>query len=747
MHHLNTQWLTPALLVLLTLSGCDNDPRRGFPRPSPEPTDNSATVTKSTTGTVAAVVGGGAQTLSITFNASDAKPLSDLSVTAGLSSLPLGWTGPSVFTCATVTTGSGCVLNLSYAPNAIGSGTLELSYQYVNDAKTTKTGTIAIPFAATTTNNVVATAAPSGQIQAIAGSGTQSLHLTFTTDDGNPAHQLQLTSALTSLPSGWTSNVSTFTCATVSTGNGCQLGLVYEPSSADAGTLTFEYSYEDNSGTAKTGTVSVPYAGTSQNNLVGTVSPTGQIAAVVGGSQPVDITFTSDDGRTITGISVTSDLSALPTGWSASAPSFTCASASTGNGCQLHLTYAPSVVASSTLSLNYAYTDNSGGAKSGSINVPFVATVDNNVVATVSPTGQVIVPISASKNVDITFTSDDGHPATSFAIANLSALPAGWSGPSSFSCATVSTGNACQLAFAYAPTAATTGTLTLSYSYINHAGVTKNGSVNINYVGHQQHVFAADGGRTLSCPVHSDGGVGACVLAGAPALLVYGTIARGDRLYVADQATGQLRFCEIQANATLDYCDPNGSPMGIFNTTRWLTIAGDLLYAAGTSDVLQCEIDPDGRVSNCTSAMAGDFGGIVVTASRAYIAQPSTNQIAVCDLLPSGSIGACQTAGIGLSMPTGIALSADETQLYVANTIGNSVSRCTLGADGLPSACVTEATQLGAWSIALNGQYAYIGSIGGGLLKCSLAGDGSLSNCTTTATGGQPYSGYQMIVH
>ncbi|GFE85237.1 hypothetical protein GCM10011488_01910 [Steroidobacter agaridevorans] len=43
--------------------------------------------------------------------------------------------------------------------SAIANGTLELSYQYVNDAKATKTGTVAIPFAATTANNVIATAA------------------------------------------------------------------------------------------------------------------------------------------------------------------------------------------------------------------------------------------------------------------------------------------------------------------------------------------------------------------------------------------------------------------------------------------------------------------------------------------------------------------------------------------------------------------------------------------------------------
>jgi len=76
--------------------------------------------------------------------------------------------------------------------------------------------------------------------------------------------------------------------------------------------------------------------------------------------QAVVITFTTDDGKPASNLFLTSDLKALPPGWSGSSSSVSCAALSTGNGCQLHLTYAPAVLASGTLILNYAYKDGSG---------------------------------------------------------------------------------------------------------------------------------------------------------------------------------------------------------------------------------------------------------------------------------------------------------------------------------------------------------------------------------------------------
>ena len=78
--------------------------------------------------------------------------------------------------------------------------------------------------------------------------------VTFTTDDGKPAANLVVTSALAALPPGWSSAATSFSCASVSTGNGCQLHLTYAPTALTGGTLTLTYAYDDNAGTPQTGT-------------------------------------------------------------------------------------------------------------------------------------------------------------------------------------------------------------------------------------------------------------------------------------------------------------------------------------------------------------------------------------------------------------------------------------------------------------------------------------------------------------
>ena len=56
--------------------------------------------------------------------------------------------------------------------------------------------------------------------------------MNFTTDDGNAATQLTLATDLSALPAGWSSSASSFSCAIVSTGNGCQLLLNFAPTAA-----------------------------------------------------------------------------------------------------------------------------------------------------------------------------------------------------------------------------------------------------------------------------------------------------------------------------------------------------------------------------------------------------------------------------------------------------------------------------------------------------------------------------------
>jgi hypothetical protein len=429
-------------LSLLGMAGCSAGDS------APVSTLNSAadTLAVSPTVSVAAMVGSGRQTVSLSFNSTDASTLSNLTVTSGLSSLPAGWSGPSSFTCATVSTGSGCLLNLVYAPTAVGSGALTLGYSYTDSAGAIQTAKLTVNYAATTNNNVIGTVSPAGQIVATVGQGSQKVSVNFTTDDGNSASAFTLT-GLGTLPAGWSSSAGSLACGSVSTGNGCQASLTYAPAAPASGTLTLTYSYKDNSGDPKTGTVLIRYAATANDNIVGTVAPTGQIGGPIGNAaQAVTVTFTTDDGFTATGLSITSGLNPLPVGWSATVNSLTCATISTGTGCRLSLRFTPTATATGTLALGYAYTNNAGTAKTGTVNIAYQSTSHNAVLGTPDPAGTTRVKVGQSKPVTVVFTTNDGNTATAFSVtSDLSTLPAGWSAANGFTCAAVNSGTGCEL--------------------------------------------------------------------------------------------------------------------------------------------------------------------------------------------------------------------------------------------------------------------------------------------------------------
>jgi hypothetical protein len=435
---------------------------------------------------VLATAVGANRTLSITFASSDGRSMTGFDSSETLGSLPAGWSGPARFGCTTVSTGSGCVLNLTYAPTAAGSGTLTIHYVVVDNAGLARTdGSLNVDYTATLHDNVVATASPSGEISAAVGAGAQPVDVNFTTDDGNAATNLMLTTDLTALPPGWTGAQSNFSCAIVSTGSGCQLALSYAATKSTAGVLTLNYTYVDDFGAPEAGNLSIPYASTTANNVVATASPPGQIIAVrKGGGQVVPVSFTTDDGKPATHLLVTSNLQALPAGWRAASTHFSCDSVSTGNGCQLPLNFAPSALGSGTLMLNYAYTDDAGTAKTGMLNIGYAATTNDNVVGTASPAGQVNAIVgSGTLPTTVTFTTDDGRAATALQLTgDLGALPAGWtSAAGSFGCSGIDAATVCALPLTYAPAAAGSGSLALGYSYKNNAGEAKTGTVNIAY--------------------------------------------------------------------------------------------------------------------------------------------------------------------------------------------------------------------------------------------------------------------------
>jgi len=461
-------------------------------------TRDTVIATPSNPGTVS-VTAGASQTLSVTFTSSDARPITGLAISS--TTLPADWSGTENYNCTLVGQGSSCVLNLTYSPAAVENGSLTITYIYINNANEPQTpgGTVTIPYVATRANNVVAASSPSGQVIAPLGTRAQSVSINFTTDDGNAA--TDLTADLTSLPLGWSSTASSFSCAIVSTGNGCQLILSYAPTSAASGTLALNYTYSDDSSASRTATLNIPYSTTTNGTVVATAAPSGQVNAVQNtGSQPVTITFTTNDGKPASNLMLLSSLTELPSGWSSSSNQFSCGSVSSGNGCQITLNYAPTAIASGTLSLNYSYRDAGGAYNVGSFNVGYAATTNDNVVGTASPSGQINTIVgSPTPAVTVAFTTDDGRPATALDLTtNLTLLPDGWSSTeSSFTCSGVNGGGGCQLPLTFTPTGAGSGTLTLTYTYNNDAGEPKTGTVDIPYVSTTNNTVAATASQSL----------------------------------------------------------------------------------------------------------------------------------------------------------------------------------------------------------------------------------------------------------
>jgi hypothetical protein len=443
---------------------------------------NNVVATISPSGEIDAAAGG-KQAVSVSFTTDDGNAATALSLSTNLAALPAGWSSKvAALNCPVVSTGNGCRLPLVFAPTADAAGTLSLSYSYTDGTGTAKSGTVNVPYAATSREAVVASVSPNGEVNAAIAGGKQNVAVTFAAGAGNAASGLRLISDLTKLPAGWSSSATAFGCDSVGTGNGCQLQLAFAPAALGAATLTLRYSYNDAAGMPNFGLLTIPYAATTNDNVAGSASPTGQIVAMLGSpAQPVTIGFTTDDGRLGTALQVTSDLTALPAGWTNTAGSFACSVLGSGSTCQLALSYAPTGVDNGTLTVNYSYINNAAEPKTGTVGIDYRTTTNDNVIAAAAPLSVAAVTGTPSNPVTVTFTTDDGNTAGAFS-ADLSALPADWSSASNtLLCATVSVGTTCQISLNYAPTLAANSTLSFGYSYVNSAGTMKTGTVSIPY--------------------------------------------------------------------------------------------------------------------------------------------------------------------------------------------------------------------------------------------------------------------------
>ena len=337
-------------------------------------THDTVMMTSPTSAQVVSAVVGAKITVPVTFNSSDGNTITAFALSLN-AALPAGWSAPANgFACPMVSTGSGCVLNLTYQPAAYTTPqTLTLDYVFIDNAGEPVTIASAnFQYQATTNDNVIATPAPAGQINATLGAAAQTVTVTYVTDDAHPAANLSVTSP-TPLPAGWTGPVSS-TCATVSAGTACTMTYSYQPTAPGGGTLLVDFAYDNDSASAKTGSFSIPYMAIDHNSIVGTPSAN-PVTVASGMSQPVTITFDTSDGYPATNLAVTSNLAALNTYWTSGVGTLSCATVSTGSSCSLTLTYAPTVSGDSgTEQITYSYTDNAGSPQTGSVNINYSST-------------------------------------------------------------------------------------------------------------------------------------------------------------------------------------------------------------------------------------------------------------------------------------------------------------------------------------------------------------------------------------
>jgi hypothetical protein len=623
---------------------------------------------------------------------------------------------------------------------------------------------------ALTNNSIVATATTSA-ISVVVGSSS-AFSVTFTTDDGATATNLSITTGLSVLPAGW-SGPTSLTCASVSTGSGCMLSLTYHPTATGSGSVTLSYSYINNAGTSKSGTAMVSYTATSNDNVIATPSPAGQIAVIKGGTSSVGITFTTDDGQPATKLSITAGLGTLPAGWSGPA-TFTCATVSTGSGCQLSLVFSPHAAASGALQLTYSYNANSGNAKTGSVSIAYVATTHNNLVVTQNPSGSISAVVnSGSVPVTLTFTTDDSSTATAIAITGLGTLPAGWSGPAAFSCASASTGTGCQLPLTYTPMANGSGSVALGYSYLDDSGTAKTGTASIAYASIPGFLYITDiSSNVIRCAVSGvDGSLSSCASAATGFSAPSATAFSGNWAYVTPGAAAtDVDVCPVNPDGTLGTCN-NAQTVSIPTA---LAVSGGRLYvtdANGPDYVYDCAINnADGSLSACNQNFIGGtintFAGIAVTATNAYIVDYNGEHLSTCTVSPTdGSLSACtQTTLIGTDPGGGNTPHAYPRSAYVYG--GNLYLGTFAGVLILPIAgdgtvtvnypcslttgtsCTIDNAEPGeVRGFAFNNGYAYLSGYGsgGGIAICKIEASGILDQCAISPSLQGYYGG--MAVH
>ncbi len=200
---------------------------------------------------------------------------------------------------------------------------------------------------------------------------------------------------------------------------------------------------------------------------------------------------------------------------------------------------------------------------------------------------------------------------------------------------------------------------------------------------------------------------------------------------------------------TLDFSYDNDSDIpGTGSVTLTYSAVTPYLFVANTTgnSISSCPINFDDSVQGCTvAATSSSPEGIALHGSYAYIAGSVLNAVSRCTVA-AGSLSGCAATGGAMVLPSGIALSPSGNFAYVDALASLLVCAVSPG-DGSLSGCMPTGGLLNEFGIALSadGTHAYdvnVVTVGVAPLAisiptvelCSIAANGSVVGCTATGS-------------
>lgn len=371
---------------------------------------------------------------------------------------------------------------------------------------------------------------------------------------------------------------------------------------------------------------------------------------------PVTLTFVSRDG-TSRDLAVTG-LDALPAGWTVADENFACPEVTTGNACQLTLTYTPTAVtAASDLEINYTYTDDKGRSQPGTAIIKYSAITGSGSTAAFAFIAQRGETAGTGSILRCSVAADG--TLSDCADSGAGALPA-----------PVSLNVSGSDLYVLNETAATPAAYSLYRCAIGADG-------SVSGCADQEETVPGE-----ESDIRVDFSSGFAIFNSQPYVLKIG---------------GQILQCTNTGGAISDCIEPTGSAVSGLSIPADFAFTDSRVYVANTGStpaegsVSVCAVAADtGIISDCSTASAdaalqNDPTGIAINGTNAYVVTRGNNSVVQCTVdSATGTLGACTGTELPAATGTGEAnrIAIQGNFAYITSRSGtaadNSVVKCTI---------------------------------------------------------------------